>query len=163
MGQTNFHIKIKQIKKIILLFGLLVSISFNGNAQWVGWTPVPESSIKFPDIEIPALPVIPNSSEPSAPAVIQTDLNTADCYDFIRQEIIKTQVRAKLYSNGDNMLLLVGKKINNEWIPVKDVYLLSIESLLSDAKSGQEKSTLLQLSENFNFIAVDENENFYGF
>lgn len=151
------------MKKIILLFSLLAGIVYNGHAQWVGWTPPPRESVVIPDIVIPEPPAIPEPVTPSAPTLVESELVDANCYDFGRQEILKAKIRIEKYSNGDNMLLFVGKKVNDEWVSVDDVHLLSIESMLSDAKTEEQKSTLLQLSENFHFIAVDEYENFYGF
>lgn len=154
------------MKQIILMVTLLVSTCFNGNAQWVEWKPIPNQSTTLPRFEIPDPPVIRYHSEPSVPStptVLKTELINTDCYDFTRKEIIKAKVKAIQYSNGDNMLLLIGKKINDTWISMKESHLLSIESLLSDAKSEQEKSNLLYLSETFHFIAIDKDENIYGF
>lgn len=151
------------MKKIVLLFALLVGIASNGYAQWVGWTPLPHESVTLPDIVIPDPPVISQPVTPPAPRLIESELVDANCYDFRRQEILKVKIRIEKYSNGDNMLLFVGKKINNEWVSVDEVHLLSIESMLSGAETEEQKSTLLQLSESFHYIAVDKNENFYGF
>lgn len=155
------------MKRIVLIISLFTATCFKGNAQWsipfVEWEPIPNQTVTLPEFEIPDLPVIAPRPSPSAPTVLKTELINADCYDFTRQEIIKTKVKAIQYSNGDNMLLLIGKKINDSWISMKEVHLLSIESLLSDAKSEQEKSNLLYLSETFHFIAIDEDENVYGF
>lgn len=145
---------------------LFAATSFNGHAQWVEWKPIPNQSTTLPKFEIPDPPTIRHYSEPSVPStptVLRTELINTDCYDFTRQEIIKTKVKSIQYSNGDNILLLIGKKIDDTWVSVKEIYLLSIESLLSEAKSEQEKSTLLSLSETFHFIAIDKDENVYGF
>lgn len=156
------------MKKIVLLFCLFISISFNGYAQWVGWEAVPDPPVQLPkdnadeviDYYLNKYPV------PSSPTLISAELIDADCYDFTRQEIVKTKVKVKKYSNGNSKMILVGMKINDTWTSIPEapeVRLLSIETLLSNAKTEQEKSNLLSLSENFHFIAIDEDENVYGF
>lgn len=152
----------------ILLLSLLSILSLNGYAQFVGWKPIPSQPISIPNIPDPYKIISRgdiNSSvtHPSTPRVINSDLINTDCFDFTREEVIKVNVKVIKYSNGENILYLVGKKIEGDWISVQNTRLLSIESLFSDAKNEQEKSNLLYLSESFDFIAIDANENIYGF
>lgn len=152
----------------ILLLSLLSFLSLNGYAQFVGWKPIPSQPISIPNIpdpyEITSRRDINSSvTHPSTPKVVNSDLINTDCFDFTREEVIKAKVKVINYSNGENILYLVGKKIEEDWMSLQNIRLLPIESLLLDAKTEQEKSNLLYLSDFFDFIAVDKNENIYGF
>lgn len=154
------------MRRLIYPIALLWITIISAHAQWATWTPVPEPETPvYKTPEAPKINIIPFQRAPvlPGPSVIKSELVNVDCFDFTVGETINAKVKVVYYSNGENMLFLVGKKLHDSWISMDNVRLLSIGSLLSDAKTETEKSNLLFLSENFEFIAVDDKDNVYGF